>query len=192
MSEEASFRDLLERVRARNDEACTELWQRYEPVVRVAVRLKLNAKLRRLLDSSDVCQSVFKNFFRCVAERELHVETPAQLEQLLKAIVKNSVINHWEKLQAARRGGGRPVASITPDWEVQANQPGPEEEFERKELLEKIYRCWSAKERWLHEQRALDRSWADIASEAGDSPDALRVCLARVITRTARELSGEA
>ena len=64
MAEELSFTDLIQRVRAGDEKAATELVRRYEPAIRVAVRVRLtDPGLRRFLDSMDICQSVLANFF---------------------------------------------------------------------------------------------------------------------------------
>jgi hypothetical protein len=84
MSVDPSFHDLIRRVRARDEQAAEELLRRYEPVVRVAVRVRLtDPNLRRWLDSMDICQSIFLNFFVRVASGQLQLETPSILRPLL-------------------------------------------------------------------------------------------------------------
>ena len=64
MVEETSFQDLVDRIRAGDNEAAAELMRRYEPTVRRIARVRLgDAHLRHLLDSLDICQSVFASFF---------------------------------------------------------------------------------------------------------------------------------
>jgi RNA polymerase sigma-70 factor (ECF subfamily) len=64
MSDADAFRDLITRVRNGDDQAATELVRRYEPTIRMAIRVRLDhSDLRRLLDSMDICQSVLANFF---------------------------------------------------------------------------------------------------------------------------------
>jgi DNA-directed RNA polymerase specialized sigma24 family protein len=55
-----TFQNLIERVRARDEGAATELVRRYEPMVRRAARVRL---ADRLLDSMDICQPVMASFF---------------------------------------------------------------------------------------------------------------------------------
>ena len=51
MSLDESFRDLICRVRAGDEQAAYELVRRYEPAIRVAVRVRLSDPgLRRVLD----------------------------------------------------------------------------------------------------------------------------------------------
>jgi hypothetical protein len=57
-----------------------------------------------------------------------------------------------------------------------------------RELLQEFHRRLSAEERTLAEQRAVGRPWAEIASEHGESAEALRKRLTRAIDRVAQEL----
>src|SRR4051812_2324040 len=62
--EELSFVDLVRLVRAGDEHASAELVRRYAPAIRIAVHARLrDPRLRRVLDSLDVCQSVLGNFF---------------------------------------------------------------------------------------------------------------------------------
>jgi hypothetical protein len=59
-----TFADMIQRVRAGDADAAAELVRWYEPAIRRAVRLHLrDPRLRRILDSVDICQSVLGNFF---------------------------------------------------------------------------------------------------------------------------------
>jgi hypothetical protein len=60
MAEEPTFRELIRRVRAGEEQASAKLVRRYEPAIRVRLR---GPHLRRLLDSMDAGQSVLLNFF---------------------------------------------------------------------------------------------------------------------------------
>ena len=60
MPTERSFRELIDRVRAGDEGAATELVRRYEPAIRRASAGSVCATrgVNRLLDSMDICQSV--------------------------------------------------------------------------------------------------------------------------------------
>src|SRR5262249_55630288 len=64
MSEQNSFTDLIRRIRAGDNQAAADLVRQYGATVRRHARLRLHdARLRRLLDSMDVCQSALGSFF---------------------------------------------------------------------------------------------------------------------------------
>ncbi len=61
---EYSFAEFIRRVRAGDERAAMDLVERYEPSIRRAVRVRLrDPRLRRLIESVDMCQSVFGSFF---------------------------------------------------------------------------------------------------------------------------------
>ena len=80
---------LLDRIRAGDQGAATELVRRYEPALRRSVRLRLRGpRLRRVFDSSDVCQAVLFRFFVSVAEGRYAPETPEQVLRLLATLAR--------------------------------------------------------------------------------------------------------
>ena len=75
MSEQTSFEDLIRRVRAGDQDAAADLVKRYEPAIRRAVRFRLtDTRLMRVLDSMDICQSVFASFFVRTANGQFDIE----------------------------------------------------------------------------------------------------------------------
>jgi RNA polymerase sigma-70 factor (ECF subfamily) len=63
--------------------------RRYEPAIRRAVRVRLiDARLRRVLDSTDICQSVLGSFFAHAGEDRYDLDTPEQLIKLLIGMVR--------------------------------------------------------------------------------------------------------
>ena len=84
MPEQNQFRELIRRVRNRDEEAASELVRRYESAIRRVVRIHLrDARLRRVLDSTDICQSVLASFFVRVAAGQYDLDEPKQLVKLL-------------------------------------------------------------------------------------------------------------
>lgn len=77
MNETSSFAQLIRQAQDRDSTAAAELMRRYEPAVRRAVRLRLfDARLRRVFDSTDICQSVMGNFFDRLARGQYPLESP--------------------------------------------------------------------------------------------------------------------
>src|SRR4051812_13264292 len=104
MSDSTDFAELIRRVRDRDEGAAQELVRRYEGAIRRAVRIRLrDANLRRLLDSTDVCQSVLASFFIRTALGRYEIDSPAELLNLLTAIARNKVANQANRLRSQRR-----------------------------------------------------------------------------------------
>jgi RNA polymerase sigma factor (sigma-70 family) len=183
------FPDLILRVRAGDQVAATDLVRRYEPLIRREVRLKLeNSRLRRVLDSMDVCQSVLASFFVRAAAGEYDLDQPGQLVQLLVKIARNKVASAARREFSQRRDGRRLDASAHVLGALAAPEPGPGSIVASAELLRAFRERLTADERRLADLRAGGLSWAEIANIVGGTADARRVQLGRAVDRVAREL----
>src|SRR5213080_462665 len=104
MAEGASFQELVARIRAGDNAAAAELVRRYEPAIRRVAHIRLGeAHLRHLLDSLDICQSVFASFFVRAALGDLELNSPEDLLKLLVAMSRRKVVDQVRKAAAARR-----------------------------------------------------------------------------------------
>ena len=190
-----SFRALIARVRAGDEQAAAELVRRYEPAIRRAVRFRLaDARLGSLLDSMDICQSVLASFFVRVALGQFELETPDQLLRLLATMTRNKLAGQVKGHGAARRDFRR-VEAAPGDRDDEAGaeriaglDPTPRRELAARELLDEALRRLSPEERRILDCREQGGQWAEIAAELGSSPEALRKRLARAVDRVAHEL----
>jgi RNA polymerase sigma-70 factor (ECF subfamily) len=190
MSADLSFRDLIQRVRAGDQQAATELVRNYEEAIAVVVRLRLtDPGLRRLIDSVDISQSVLADLFACLAEGRLDLDQPEQLLRLVTTMVRNKITNHARHQHAARRDLRRLRTGSLKEGDWIDPSPGPSQEAASKELLEKLRNRLSAEEQQLADLRVAGHSWAEIAAIVGGSPDGVRVRLARAVTRVTRTLN---
>src|ERR1700745_1945673 len=104
MPDEGMFRDLIRRGGDRDQDAATALVRRYEGAIRRVVRIHLrDTRMRRVLDSMDICQSVLASFFVRTALGQYELDTPEQLLQLLTSIARNKLTNQANRLRAQRR-----------------------------------------------------------------------------------------
>ncbi|MDR3639001.1 MAG: ECF-type sigma factor [Isosphaeraceae bacterium] len=161
MSEtEATFQTLIERVRAGDERAAEELVRRYEPMVRRAARVRLaDPRLRQVLDSVDICQSVMASFFVRAALGQYELNEPDQLLRLLATMARNKLANQARGQRAARRDCRRVEAGAL-----------------------------EAGERQVLDVRQAGKDWAEVAAAVGGSPEALRMKRARAVRRAAREI----
>ena len=188
--DDISFNDFIRRVRAGDEHAANELVERYGPAMRRAVRMRLRDPRLRLVESVDICQSVFASFFLRTALGQYDIESPDQLLRLLSTIARNKVVNQARRERAVCRDEGRlNRAAMVEDCE--ASGAGPSRQIEARELLEEARSRLSVDERRLFERRAQGASWAEIAAELGGNPDALRIRLARGAARVGKQLGLE-
>jgi RNA polymerase sigma-70 factor (ECF subfamily) len=178
------FVELIRRVRSGDERASTELVGRYEPAIRVAVRARLtDPRLRRLLDSMDVCQSVLGNFFARACTGQFELDSPEQLIRLLLTMARNRVINHALKEKAACRDHRRTLPSCATGERIVDSGPGPWAAVDGRDLLDAVRDRLTSEEFQIAELWAAGDAWIDIGARIGGQPDALRVRLGRALRR---------
>jgi ECF sigma factor len=183
------FQDLIRRVRERDEAAAAELVARYESVIRRVVRIHLrDARMRRILDSMDICQSVLASFFVRTALGQYEVQSPEQLLNLLVSITRHKLVNQAQYLHAQRRDLRRATSIDDQAHCVAGKASDPSEQASAREILAKVRGGLRSDERYLAEQRALGRAWTELAAELGGTDVALRKKLSRALDRVMTEL----
>jgi RNA polymerase sigma-70 factor (ECF subfamily) len=193
VTESPTFLDLLERVRTGDQDAAALLVRRFEPELRRTVRVRLtDPRLRRVVDTADICQSVLANFFLRISAGEFDLRQPDQLLHLLLAMARNKVLDKARRQQAARRDQRRVQAAGESALDrVPGSEPDPGRVVEWQDLLTHVRSLLDDEERHLADQRALGREWPEIAGEMGARPDALRKKLSRALDRVMARLGLE-
>jgi RNA polymerase sigma-70 factor (ECF subfamily) len=187
MDEDNLFLTLVRRVRAGDGMAAAELVRLYEPAVRRVVRMRLrDPRLRRILDSTDVCQSVMASFFVRVAAGQFELSRPEQLLRLLSVMARNKLAGQARRGYVTRREVG---GDDTPPGSRLADPgPGPNQQVAWRDLLGAVRGRLSDEERQLADRRGGLQGWEQIAAELGGTPDGLRKKLTRALDRVARQL----
>jgi RNA polymerase sigma-70 factor (ECF subfamily) len=189
MPDETTFHDLIRRVRKGDEAAAAELVRRYEPAIRRAARVHLiDPRLRRLIDSADISQSVFASFFVRAALGQYDLEKPEQLLGLLVTMSRKKLADHARKQRAARRDYRRARPGTLETERLLAADPDPGQQVATGELIREFHNRLSDEERQLADLRVGGRSWDQIGAERGESPEALRKRLSRAVGRITREL----
>jgi RNA polymerase sigma-70 factor (ECF subfamily) len=192
MADDSTFTEFLLRIRAGDEQAAAELVRRYESAVRVEVRMRLaDSRLRRVLDTMDVCQSVLASFFVRAATGQYDLERPEQLVRLLVAMARNKVANQARRQQAQRRDRRRDVALDRPGREPAGAEPSPSRVVSGRELLAELRRRLTPEELRVADLRAEGRPWAEIAAALGGTAQGRRKQLARALDRVAAEVDLE-
>ncbi len=185
MSDEPGFENLILRVRAGDADAAEELVRSYEPVLRRMVRVRLmGARLRRLFDTCDICQSVLASFFVRAALGQYDLRRPDDLLRLLATMARNKVAD-----KTRRPGLDRivPVGDL-PEEAHASPDACPAERAALRDLVEEARRRLSPDERRVLELRQQGLEWAEVAARVGGSPEALRKRFARAVELVAQEL----
>ena len=182
-----SFADLMDRVCGGDHQAAEQLIRSYESDLRIMARVHLtDPKLRRLMDSMDICQSIQANFFVRAASGQFDIQTPAQLRALLAKMTRNKVTDHARRQTAHRRGRGQ-VGSLDRDPIDPASSPSSV--VAQAELLGLVYQELNDEERRITDLRAQGHDWHEIAVEIGASAEAVRKRFSRAMDRVVGALS---
>ena len=187
-AEPGSFALFLRRVRGGDGEAAAELVRRYESAIRLEVRLRLrNARLRRVVDSMDICQSVLASFFVRAASGQYELDQPEHLLRLLVAMTRNKLAFQTRRHHYPRRDSRR-VIEGGQALETVAQGPAPDRLVAGQDLLREVRRRLSAEECRMADLRAEGQTWPEIAVRLGGTPEARRMQLGRALDRASRWL----
>lgn len=187
-----SFRELLRRVRAGDEQATTELVQTYAQAIRVHVRVRLtDPRLRRMFDSSDICQSVMTKFVFCARLGRYELDTPEQLRNLLITMAVNRVQKHADREQTQKRDCRRVEHSTKAEPPIIDPGESPSQIVALRELEEKAQNLFTPEELWIREQIRAGRGWLEIGAGLGKSAAAVRMQYDRAVDRLTRQLGLE-
>jgi RNA polymerase sigma-70 factor (ECF subfamily) len=192
MAESSEFAEFIRRIRAGDDQAARELVERYEPVIRRQVRVRLSdPRLASRFDCADVCQSVMASFFVRAAAGQFDLEQPDQLLRLLVVMARRKVSEQVRRHRAGRRDYRRSDVRGPGHLEGRsAADPSPSRLVAGRELLEEFRRRLTDEERQLADLRAQGFEWAEIAGQLGGTPGARCKQLARALDRVEQQLEG--
>jgi RNA polymerase sigma factor (sigma-70 family) len=192
MSDDTVFAGFMRRVRAGDEQAARELVERYEPVIRREVRMRLrDPRLYRRLDWADICQSVLASFLMRAAAGQYDLDQPEQLLRLLVVMTRHK-LSKQERRHRADKRDYRLAEDRDPAYlqEKPGADPTPSRLVAGRELLEAFRGRLSDEERMLADLRVEGCEWAEIAARVGGTAQARRMQLARAVRRVERQLEG--
>jgi DNA-directed RNA polymerase specialized sigma24 family protein len=196
MENELLFRDLLNRALKGDQEACAELVNQLESVIRRAVRVHLSPRdsLRRLFDSWDISQSVLANLFVRLEAGAIEFRSPNELRRLLQKMTKDKVIDKRRGAQAECRDLRQTVGGST-ILTVRHSELPPDEMVANRDLCAEARRRLTAREWQIVELWANGYTLAEIgtlllgANDLPMTPDAVRMARDRALLRLREQLA---
>jgi DNA-directed RNA polymerase specialized sigma24 family protein len=189
--EDERFAELVDRAGRGEREAAHRLIERYESAVRRQVRFTLmDNRLRRVLEETDICQSVMGQFFNGLGTGRFVLDGPEQLIGLLKQMVRNKITDQARYWRAGCRDYLR---NITPSDSVDPNEPmspdpTPSRVVEDREFLAEFESRLSDWEKMIFAFRRQGMNWPEIASRTGGGAEAIRKRFERALDRVGRTL----
>ena len=186
------FAAFVKRIHSGDEQAARDLIKEFEPEVRRAARVRLtDSRLRRLVDSIDICQSVFGRFFKGVSAGDFELDSSDQLLAVLTTMTRNRIIDLHRAQSAQKR---RPTEAGQPGFvpdpgELADELSGPRSNAIAREQLEQVRSRLDEDEARLVEIRTGGSSWQEVASELGESEEVVRKRFERLIKRVRSEVS---
>jgi RNA polymerase sigma-70 factor (ECF subfamily) len=187
-----AFDELMSRVQAGDPDAAAELVRHYEPDIRMEVRVRLrvqDGRVRRMLDSMDVTQSVLASFFAGIAAGRFAPQNPQQLLGLLVAMARNKLLSKVRDQRRQRRDARRGESFDAARHDIPDLQESPSQIVSKQELLGEFRKRLSVEERRLADLRGDGQPWTEIAARLGGTAEGRRKQLERAFARIARELN---
>jgi RNA polymerase sigma-70 factor (ECF subfamily) len=167
MPDPQDLAQLIGRIRGGDQRAAEELFQRYGNVFLRTIRVRLeNPSLRRLVDSDDIRQTVFKSLFVRLRLGQYDITNDRDLVNLLFKMAHHKLT---AKQRRARRAPGAEL-----DSQAAESRPSPSQVLSEQDLLREVLRRLSAEERRILELRDEGASWEAVAAELGGTPEARR------------------
>ncbi len=178
MEQERNFQELITGVRAGDQTAITEIYDRYkEYIKRVANTKLLSTRMRTLYQSDDIVQTVMKSFLiRFGAPgNQWQLDTPEKLIGLLMTMANNKIADKSRELSSAKSGGGVEPRSIDAIADPSDQKPTPDDIAANKELASLCWDQFGSDLRALYEMRIDHQmTWSEIGQECFKSGDACR------------------
>lgn len=141
-----SFDDLMARLVKGDEQAATQIFQRYGHRLIGLARSHLDGVMRQKVDPEDVVQSVFRSFFQRNAEGNWNLDDWDSLWSMLTVITVRKCGHRIGHFRAMRRDVRREVNPSAKDdgtstgWEAIAREPTPEEAARLSEIVEQLMR----------------------------------------------------
>lgn len=144
----------------------------------------IDGRLRRAMDTTDIFQSLIKDFLRPREPRDPSAEASAELCAYLAAAVHH-------KIQTRMRKERRHAGSLPGDWEPASREPCVGQQIEHQDFTEALRARLDAESRVLFDLKTQGLTWPEIAARVGRKPDALRMQLNRAVATVLSELGHE-
>jgi DNA-directed RNA polymerase specialized sigma24 family protein len=169
------FSEFFAVLRSRDAAAIEKMLNELEPFLRRVIHLRLmSGRPLPIVDTTDVLQSLLKDFLQKTAEGTGPAERSGQLAAYLKAAVHR-------KVSGKARKESRNVGGLPDGWDV----PGPDADVARRiendDLFEALRARLGDSERQVLELRARGLTWDEIGVRLGAKPDTLRIGLQRSV-----------
>lgn len=186
--DEARTLELVRRVQRNEAGAWDELYRAYHDELLFLTRARLGPKLRAVLESEDVLQSVAIEAFRELARFEPRGE--GSLRRFLQTLVLNKIRDRADTFNAAKRAGAVPLTDTLAGTLAQPGGDGPSYGDPVYERLERALAELPDEMREIVVLRRVEgHSSQEVAARVGKSDDAVRKLYSRAVAKLALRMN---
>ena len=164
------FQELINRVRAGDEDAASQLVADYGNHVMAAVRFRLGQRIRVRCDSHDIAQAIWKSFFELAEAQQ--IDSPQQLVAILAAMSLNKLSDAYRKHLVAKpramsREDRRPLKLN--DRRLPDDNTTPSQFAIARERFHRIFSKCTPTEQEVVRRRLAGDTFADIGASLGIS-----------------------
>jgi DNA-directed RNA polymerase specialized sigma24 family protein len=173
-------------IKSGDESAVEAMLEEMDPFLRRVIRMRLlDGRLRRAVDTTDILQSLLKDFLRQGAPGEPEESSSDQLCAYLAAAVRHKV---QTRLRKERRHAG----SLPEEWQPASPEPDVGKPVEDQDFALAIRSRLDESTGSLFDLKAQGLTWQEVAAKVGGRADALRMRLNRAVAAVLTELGDKA
>jgi RNA polymerase sigma-70 factor (ECF subfamily) len=187
-----SFTDLMTRLRAGEEPAAAELFQRFTHRLIALARSRLDQRLRQKVDPEDVLQSVYQSFLLRHTQGQFELTDWDGLWSLLTLLTLRKCRRWARHFRTAGRDIDREIPLeavpdvLDPDRGLLSNEPTPEEAALLTEHLEQLFRGLEERDRAIVSLSLQGYSAREVSARLGRPQRTVFRVLERVKQRVRR------
>jgi DNA-directed RNA polymerase specialized sigma24 family protein len=176
------LQEFFAKIQGSDEAAVQAMLQEMDPFLRRVIRMRLlDGRLRRTVDTTDILQSLLKDFLRQPAAGDPAETSSAKLCAYLAAAVRHKVQTKWRK---ERRHAG----SLPEECEPASPEPDVGKHVDDQDFAAAIRSRLDESARLLFDLRAHGLTWQEVAAKVSGRADALRMRLNRSVAVALTEL----
>lgn len=179
--EDASLEVLLGELNRGDLAAAEQVFQKYEPFLRMLVRRQLSSRLRAKFDSQDIVQSVWVNILERFQDANWQFQDAAHLRAFLVRATQNRLIDRQ------RQHGKRPEQALAATENPPSPDAGPATQVQADDLWDKLLELCPPAHRDILMLKRQGCPLAEIAEKTGLHPSSVRRILYDLARRFALE-----
>lgn len=169
------LQEFFAKIQGGDERAVEVMLQEMDPFLRRVIRMRLlDGRLRRAVDTTDILQSLLKDFLRQPAAGEPAESSSDALCAYLAAAVRHKV---QTRLRKERRNAG----SLPEEWEHASPEPDVGQRVEDQDLAAAIRERLDESARQIFDLKAEGLTWQEVAAKVGGTADASRMRLNRAV-----------